>query len=74
METNRFDHNDAATILASGLIYALQTKPPSRTSVVTSPPSRTHHPHAFTITPVEQTALGIEHHLLCCDNIAIPNQ
>ena len=29
METNRFDHNDAATILASGLIYALQTKPPS---------------------------------------------
>jgi hypothetical protein len=29
METNRFDHNDAATILASGPIYALQTKPPS---------------------------------------------
>jgi sugar lactone lactonase YvrE len=29
METNRFDHNDAATIPASGLIYALQTKPPS---------------------------------------------
>ncbi|MFL9933776.1 hypothetical protein P0D88_32300, partial [Paraburkholderia sp. RL18-103-BIB-C] len=24
-----FDHNDAATIPASGLIYALQTKPPS---------------------------------------------
>jgi hypothetical protein len=29
METHRFDHNDAATIPASGLIYALQTKPPS---------------------------------------------
>jgi hypothetical protein len=29
METNRFDHNHAATIPANGLIYALQTKPPS---------------------------------------------